>query len=193
MELNLGDFLLREWPGILVFIISALGVWLTIKQTVWCWPVSLIAVIVSIVILYDARLYGDMALQIFYFFAGIYGWVYWEKNKDQVFKVTSINRNLVPVLIGITLLQAVAYYYLLVYFKGDRPLLDGTLTACSLTITYMMTKKWIENWLLWVFIDAAYVLLFCLKEMWFFAATNLLMAIIAYFGWLKWRRELSIK
>lgn len=189
----MGDFLLREWPGIVVFIISALGVWLTIKQTVWCWPVSLVAVVVSIVILYDARLYGDMALQIFYFFAGIYGWIYWEKNKNQVFKVTSIDRSLIPILIGVTVFQGIAYYYLLVYFKGDRPLLDGVLTACSLTITYMMTKKWVENWLLWVFIDAAYVLLFCLKEMWFFAATNLLMAIIAYFGWLKWRKELSLK
>ena len=60
-------FLAREWAGIVVFLVSGLGVWLTIKQTVWCWPVGLVAVIISVVVLYQARLYGDMALQVFYF------------------------------------------------------------------------------------------------------------------------------
>lgn len=191
MEKSVLDFFILEWPGILVFIVSALGVWLTIKQTIWCWPVALIAVIVSIVILYKERLFGDMALQIFYFFAGIYGWIYWKRNQNIPFEVKHINQKLIPLLVGITAVQAFVYYHLLVYYKGDRPVFDSILTACSLTITYMMTKKWVENWLLWVIIDLAYVVLFCLKEMWFFAATNLLMAIIAYYGWLKWRKEVS--
>lgn len=182
------DFLLREWTGITVFIISGLGVWLTIRQSVWCWPIALVAVVISIVVLYEARLFGDMALQIFYFFAGIYGWVYWEKNKNASFTVTKIDRKQIPLLIGVTAFQAIVYYFLLVYFKGDRPFLDGVLTACSLTITYMMTKKWVENWILWVIVDLVYVLLFCLKEMWFFSATNLFMAVVAFWGWLKWRR-----
>lgn len=181
-------FLAREWAGIVVFLVSGLGVWLTIKQTVWCWPVGLVAVIISVVVLYQARLYGDMALQVFYFFAGIYGWVYWEKNRHAEFRVSTIDRKQIPLLLAVTVAQAVVYYMLLRYFHGDRPLLDGILTACSLTITYMMTKKWVENWILWVVVDLTYVLLFCLKDMWFFSATNLFMAAVAFWGWMKWRK-----
>ncbi len=191
MGFDLVSFLRNEWPGLLVFIIAALGVWLTIRETIWCWPVSLVAVIISILVFFEERLYGDMALQIFYFFAGIYGWIYWKKNKKRVFEIKRIDLKLVPLLLLITLAQALLYYFLIVRFGGDKPVLDAVLTACSLTITYMMTKKWLENWLLWVFIDAAYVFLYCLKEMWFFAALNLFMAILAYYGWLKWRKAVS--
>jgi nicotinamide mononucleotide transporter len=80
------------------------------------------------------------------------------------------------------------YYYLLVYFGGDRPLLDAILTATSLTATYMMTKKWVENWLAWTFIDGTYILLYGLKGMWLFCLLYFLFTIIAFFGYLKWRK-----
>jgi nicotinamide mononucleotide transporter len=89
------------------------------------------------------------------------------------------------------MLQAAVYYRLLIYFNGDRPFLDGILTAASLTATYMMTKKWVENWLAWVLIDVAYVLLYCLKDMWLFALLYFLFAAMALYGWIKWRKTAS--
>ncbi len=175
--------------SIIALITGTLGVWLTIKQTIWCWPFALTAVITSIIEFYNVRLYGDMALQIFYFFAGVYGWIYWNEKQNKGFLVKRMDLRLIPSLAAITILQAVTYYYLLIYFKGDRPLLDAILTACSLTTTFMMTKKWVENWLLWVFIDATYIVLYGLKEMWLFALLNLLFTVIAFYGWLKWRKE----
>lgn len=177
--------------GIIALISGALGVWLTIKQTIWCWPVSLISVLASILSFYEERLYGDMSLQVFYLAAGIYGWIYWKRNQAHAFVITGTDPKQAPVLIAVTVLQAVVYYLLLTWFKGDRPFLDALLTACSLTATYMMTKKWVENWLFWVFIDSAYVLLYSLKAMWLFAVLNLLFTIIAFYGWLKWRRTVS--
>lgn len=175
--------------GIVALITGALGVWLTIKQSIWCWPFALTSVVTSIIEFYHVRLYGDMALQVFYFFAGIYGWLYWNKKKGETFEVKHLDAHLIPLLMIITVLQAILYYYLLVYFKGDRPLLDAILTACSLTTTFMMTKKWVENWMIWVVIDASYIVLYGLKDMWLFAILNLIFTIIAFYGWLKWRRE----
>lgn len=175
--------------AIIALITGTLGVWLTIKQTIWCWPFALTAVLASILEFYRERLFGDMALQVFYFFAGVYGWIYWNKRKKEKFAVKRLDMHLLPVYLAVTVLQAVAYYYLLLYFRGDRPLLDAILTACSLTTTYMMTKKYVENWLIWVFIDATYILLYGLKEMWLFALLNLLFTLVAFYGWLKWRKE----
>ena len=175
--------------SIIALITGTLGVWLTIKQTIWCWPFALISVVTSIIAFYQERLYGDMALQVFYFFAGVYGWIYWNKKKNETFLVKKMNLRFVPLYITITLAQIAIYYYLLIYFKGDRPFLDAILTACSLTTTYMMTKKYVENWLIWVFIDASYIVLYGLKEMWLFALLNLIFTVIAFYGWLKWRKE----
>lgn len=177
--------------SVIALLTGTLGVWLTIRQTIWCWPFALISVVTSIVEFYRERLFGDMALQVFYFFAGVYGWIYWNKKKEGSFMVRHIEWRFIPVYLGLTLLQSLVYYYLLIYFKGDRPFLDAVLTACSLTTTYMMTKKYVENWLIWVVIDATYVLLYVLKDMWMFALLNFIFTIIAFYGWLKWRKEVS--
>jgi nicotinamide mononucleotide transporter len=174
--------------GIIALVSGTLGVWLTIKQNIYCWPVSLVAVLSSIIEFYEQRLYGDMSLQVVYLFLGIYGWVYWNEKKKEAFEVKATPLKALPLLLLVTLLQGLLYYFLLLYFKGDRPVLDAALTAGSLTATYMMTKKWVENWLTWVFIDGTYILLYGLKEMWLFALLYLLFTVIAFYGWLKWRK-----
>jgi len=177
--------------SIIAFVFGAAGVWLTIKQTIWCWPVSLISVVTSLAEFYNERLYGDMALQVFYFFAGLYGWIFWQQHSKTEFKVEKMKPSLALPLTFITLLQAPVYYFLLVKFGGDKPVLDAILTAASLTATYMMTRKWLENWAAWVIIDSAYVFLYGIKNMWLFALLYLLFAGIAFYGWIKWRKTLS--
>jgi nicotinamide mononucleotide transporter len=175
----------------LAFATGALGVWLTIRQNIWCWPMALMSVLICITAYYRQRLYGDMALQVFYFFAGIYGWIYWKKNLRAEFVVRHTSLKALPALVIVTAAQAGLYYYLLRHFNGDKPLFDAVLTAGSLTATYMMTKKWIENWAIWVIIDGAYVILYGIKSMWPYALLYLLFTIMAFYGWLKWRRAAS--
>jgi len=177
--------------GLIALISGVLGVLLTIKQKIWCWPVSLIAVVSSIIEFYHERLFGDMALQIFYFFSGIYGWIYWGKNKNTDFKIHYAKNSTVPFLLIATGVLSLVFYFLLIHFHGDRPLFDGVLTACSLTATYMMTKKWIENWVAWIAIDASYVVLYGVKFMWLFSLLYLVFALMALYGWLKWKKTLS--
>ncbi len=177
--------------GLIALIFGILGVVLTILQNIWCWPAALISAVASVAEFYQQKLFGDMALQIFYCFAGIYGWVYWNKNKTQKFIIAKTESQKIPLLMAATILQATLYYVLLTKFKGDKPLFDAILTAASLTATYMMTKKWLENWLVWVVIDGAYVLLYGIKHMWLFALLYLVFSIIAFYGWIKWSKTVS--
>ena len=174
--------------GIIALVFGVAGVLLTIKQSIWCWPAALISVVTSGTEFYQTRLYGDMALQVFYFIAGVYGWIYWGKNKTKVFKVTKIPLNMVTLLVGFTIAQFVIYYILLRYFKGDKVVFDSILTACSITATYMMTKKWLENWLCWVLIDFAYIALYGLKELWLYAILYFVFTIMAAYGFYKWKK-----
>lgn len=177
--------------GIIALITGIAGVLLTIKQSIWCWPMALISVVTSGTEFYTSRLYGDMALQIVYFISGVYGWIYWEKKKKSVFKITKLPLKLVIPLLLFTGVQFFIYYYLLTVFKGDKVFLDALLTACSMTATYMMTKKWIENWAFWVVIDFTYVGLYFAKDLYLYALLYFIFAVMAYIGFLNWRKTLS--
>ncbi|MEI6019982.1 MAG: nicotinamide riboside transporter PnuC [Bacteroidota bacterium] len=176
---------------LIALISGVLGVWLTIQQSIWCWPIALISVVLSFLAFYQQRLFGDSALQIFYFVAGIYGWYFWKRNSEVLFVVTKLDSKKTPFYILITILQSLIYYFLLRYFKSDQAMFDAILTACSLTATYMMTKKWLENWLIWVFIDSAYVILYIIKDMFLFAVLYAAFAAFAYYGWKKWKQSLA--
>jgi nicotinamide mononucleotide transporter len=179
--------------SIIAFITGVLGVWLTIKQNIYCWPAALISVVTSMLEFFNEKLYGDMALQVVYFAAGVYGWIYWQKNLKEEFRVSNVPSDSLISLTIITITQAVLYYFLLSYFGGDKPVFDAILTAASLTATYMMIRKWVENWFAWVIIDSAYVFLYGIKQMWLFSLLYLIFAVIAFIGWLKWRKALLKK
>ena len=96
------------WDWI-ALITGILGVLLTIRQNIWCWPMALIAVVISIVAFYKARLFGDMFLNVFYFFSGVYGWYYWHQKKEEEFNVTHVPRKQIWILVVMTIIQIVVY------------------------------------------------------------------------------------
>src|SRR5688572_9147809 len=95
--------------GIIAFVSGVLGVWLTIKQNILCWPAALISVVTSSIDFFNARLFGDMSLQVFYFFAGLYGWFYWKEHAKQTFTVTRVPLNALMWLVIITVIQTGVY------------------------------------------------------------------------------------
>lgn len=177
---------------IIALITGVIGVFLTIKQSIWCWLFALISVIISVFVFYHQRLFGDLSLNIFYFISGIYGWIFWEKKKNEVFIITKVSLNYAIFLIIATIVQSILYFYLLKQFKADQVLFDSILTACSLTVTYMMIKKWIENWLLWMLIDAAYVILYLKKGMPLYAILYGFFSVMAIYGYYQWKKQLKI-
>jgi nicotinamide mononucleotide transporter len=179
--------------AIIALITGVLGVLFTIRQNILCWPFALVSVVTSSIEFYKERLFGDMALQGFYFAAGVYGWWYWGENRKKGFEVSNTPVRMWFVMLGATVVQFFIYYFLLKNFKGDQVVFDAVLTACSITATYMMTKKWIENWAMWVLIDFAYVILYWIKEMPLFAVLNLVFTLMAAYGFYLWRTQRSSK
>jgi len=175
--------------SILAFVFGLAGVWFTIQKSIWCWPLALVSVLASFIEFYQQKLFGDMGLQVFYFGAGIYGWYYWSKKQRQTFHVNHTPKGVWTLLFVLTLVQGIAYYFLLSTLRGDQALFDAVLTAASLTATFMMTKRWIENWLAWVIIDLAYVALYGIKNMWLFALLYFVFAGMAWYGWKQWKAE----
>ena len=180
-----------EFWDVIALITGVLGVILTVFESIWCWPMALISVVISTITFYNQRLFGDMSLNVFYFFSGVYGWYYWNARKDQVFRVSPLPWKYLPWIIVSITVQSIAYYYILTYFRSDQILFDSILTACSFTCTFLMTKKWVENWLLWVLIDAAYVFLYIIKEMPTYALLYSFFTLMAAYGFYAWKKQLQ--
>ncbi len=176
---------------VIALITGIIGVLLTIKQSIWCWPFALISVIIQIIVFYNQRLFGDMSLNVFYFISGIYGWIFWEKKKNEVFVVSKISSKWVMLLTLITIIQSFIYFYMLRYFKSDQIVFDAILTACSITCTYMMIKKWIENWLFWIVIDGAYMILYFKKDMPLYAVLYGFFSVMVIYGYFLWKKQLK--
>ena len=178
------------WDWI-ALITGVLGVLLTIFESIWCWPAALFSVIISGITFYNQRLFGDFSLQIFYLVSGVYGWFYWNKKKSTNFSISKLpSKYIVPIICSI-LIQSVVYYYLLKHFKSDQILFDSILTSCSFTCTFMMTKKWIENWLFWVLIDFAYIFLYLIKDLPAYALLYGFFSIMALYGYYSWKKQLK--
>ncbi len=179
--------------SVISLIFGSLGVILTIKQRIWCWPFALIATLSSMVDFFEARLFGDMALQVFYFIAGVYGWIFWKQQQQQVFVVTHTPKKFISVLIIATIAQSVLYFFILNYFRGDVVLADAILTAASVTATYMMMRKWWQNWWCWIVIDLLYVILYLYKQMPLYAVLYLVFTAMSIYGVISWKKVLQTK
>lgn len=176
---------------VVALITGILGVILTILESIWCWPIAIISVVISGITFYNERLFGDVGLQFFYLVSGIYGWVYWHKKNNFDFKIKTIPKQVAIYLIIATLIQSIIYYYLLNYFKSDKVLFDSILTACSFTCTFMMARKWIENWILWIIIDIGYAVLYLIKDLPTYAILYIFFSIMATYGYFSWKKQLT--
>jgi nicotinamide mononucleotide transporter len=75
--------------------------------------------------------------------------------------------------------------------SSDVPLIDAFLTSGSLLATYMSARKWLENWLLWIFVNTLYIALYIYKDLHLTALLYGLLIVLALFGWVQWSKKIK--
>lgn len=181
-----------SWLEIIGFVLTILGVVLSSYQLIWSWPVNIVSPIVYVFIFFQSKLYGDMALQFMFIGLAVYGWINWSrktlKPKQAVKKMTTIWYFIYFVL---ALSLSFGFYYLLInYTNSDVPRADAVLTSLSVVASIMAAKKQIENWLVWIAVDVAYVFLYFNKDL---IVTGVLYAVItwlAVYAYFQWKKEI---
>lgn len=169
------------------------SVFLSARQNVWNWPLGIINVALYIIIFYEAKLYADMGLQAVYVVLAAYGWWHWlhggaNHGALRVSRVPARDAILLALAfaIGTTALTTL----LVRATDASLPLADSALTAASLVAQYMMTRKYVECWLVWIVADVAYVAMFIYKALWLTAGLYLVFCVLAVVGWRQWRASL---
>ena len=175
--------------------LSALAVWLTVRQRVACWPVGAVSVALYAVVFYRTRLYADAGLQIVYFAFCLYGWWAWQHGgRDRgPLAVSRVPVRAAAALAGAAVAATAGIGWLLASgTDASFPFLDSSLAAASLAAQWMQTRKWLENWAVWVAVDAVYVGLYLAKGMGLTALLYAGFLALAVAGWVEWRRAPAV-
>jgi nicotinamide mononucleotide transporter len=187
-------------PALLLEILAvALGlayVILAALKNRWCWPFGILGSLVSMYIFVTySFLYAEAILYCYYVLAGIWGWIQWNKPQKEDTATDISQKPLIEhlklILLGLVLSVLL---FLVLYFafpKSQRPLFDSLTTVFSFIATWITIKKWIENWLYWIVINVASVILYYSRGLEIYALLMLLNAIMAVYGYFKWKKMLE--
>jgi nicotinamide mononucleotide transporter len=178
------------------FITTLLGIWLTTKRLLICWPVTLLADILYFVVFYQAGLFSDSLLQIFFVAFTLYGWWHWWRGVREQGEVRVVPLGLRSALIAMAVgaVGAVVLSRLMLYLGAQLhviialPHLDAVLASYSLVASWWGARKHIANWWLWIVVDLVYIGEYIYKDLWPTALLYLLLVGLAALGWWDWRK-----
>ena len=178
-------------------LLGLLYLWLEYKANIWLWIVGAIMPMVHGVLYLSSGIYADAMMQLYYVFAGIYGLYVWLRGAKRAEKVVNIQYTptkwIIPLVVVYAVLH-VAMYYLLSEFTDSRvPFFDSMSTALSIVAMWMLSRKLVEQWLVWLVVDMISVGLYLYKGIPITAMLYTLYCALALAGYMRWRRQVLIK
>jgi nicotinamide mononucleotide transporter len=169
---------------------TILGIWLTTKRLLICWPVILLSDFLNLVVFYRARLFSDALLQLFFVAFTFYAWWHWwrgVRNEGEV-RVVPLSFRAAAIGLAVGAVGSVLLGWLMMRVGAALPRLDAALASYSLVATWWQARKHTANWWLWIAVDLVYIGEYIYKAL---AATALLYAglvLLAVLGLRDWQR-----
>jgi nicotinamide mononucleotide transporter len=192
------SWIFENWIEIIAAVLGLCGIFLQIKQNHWYWLTSIIMVCLYFYVFYVTKFYADMAFQLYYLVISIYGWVYWVRKKEKENRNNATKNNIfvkrlnIKQLILYTLISlslwGVIFLILKNFTNSDVPIGDAFTTALSIIATLLLAKKYIENWLFWIIVDAVSTALYLNKGLYPTAILFFVLTILAIVGLRKWKK-----
>lgn len=174
------------------FVTGAVCVWLVTRGNIWNWPIGLANNLFFAFLFWRARLFADMGLQGVYLILGIWGWWEWlhgGKNQSRL----EVTRGRPKEWLGIAVFLVFGTWglrELLIVVNGAAPFWDSLTTTLCLAAQYLLCKKRIENWWLWIAADLIYVPLYFHRHLPLTAVLYAGFIVLCVIGLCRWRKEL---
>jgi nicotinamide mononucleotide transporter len=192
-------FLVSHWLDIVTTILGLAYILLEYRASIWLWAVGFVMQLLGIILYYQKGLYADCGMEFYYLVMTIYGFISWKffRHNDstetkQEKPVTHFERRFILPWTGATLLLWGTIYYFLAYHTNSSvPMADSFTTALSLVGIWALARKYLEQWLIWIVVDAVTCVLYFYKDIPFKASLYALYVIIAILGYKKWSRMMK--
>lgn len=187
------------WTELAGAALGLLNVVLLVRRSVWNFPAAMAMVSLIGVTLFEARLYAETGLQVFFFVVNAWGWYLWVAARAAN---AAIADNTVPVgwmtdrarfvWAAITAALSLSLGWLLHRFTNAAlPFADSAIAGASVTAQILLSLRRIENWVLWIAIDVLSVGLYINRGLYFLAALYVLLGVMSVLGLREWRKVAS--
>ncbi len=172
--------------------------YLEYKASVWLWPAGILMSLFYVVIFFHGKFYADAAVYLYYIGANVYGLVAWRKNlrlqrekqvEDRI--VHTPKRQIFPLAIVAAVLWMVIFFVLRRFTDSPVPWGDAFTTSLSVVAMWMLAKKQLEQWLLWVVVNAVSLCLYVWKGLYPTAVLFAVYTAVAVLGYFRWKREME--
>jgi nicotinamide mononucleotide transporter len=175
-------------------LFSVLYLALAIRESLWCWPAAFVSSVLTIVVMFGARLYSEAALNVFYAGMAVYGWYQWR------YGGRTSGRGELPIgvwplathalAIGSSVvLSAVIGWLMSRNTAAAFPYLDAFVTVSSVVTTYMVARKILENWLYWIVVDSLALYLYWQRGLYLYVGLFALYLVLVVLGFIRWHRD----
>lgn len=174
-------------------LIGLVYLWLEYRASIYLWIASVIMPAIYIFVYYEAGLYADFGINIYYLGAAVYGWLVWKYGhksaEQQELPITKMpKRSWLKALVVFLVAQFLIAWILINFTDSDVPWWDAFTTALSIIGMWMLARKYLEQWWVWIVVDVVCVGLYIYKGLYFTSGLYALYSVIAVFGWLNWKR-----
>lgn len=170
-----------------------LNIYLAARANIWNWLFGIFAVVLYGIIFYQTRLYGDMTLQAVYLFFQFYGWYEWKFGGIHASQlpITKMPKSQYVILSAVLLALFGIFYFLLSHYtNSNTPIIDAFTTALSLIAQWMMCRKWIENWWLWILLDVSSLYMYTYKQLYLTTALYAIFILLCCMGYREWKQTM---
>ena len=183
---------------IIAVIFGMLSVWFAKKNNTLVFPIGLISNIIFIYLLWQWSLLGDMVINCYYVIMGIYGWYHWSRKKEDtaefpIAHITKSERKWSWIIFFSSIIFVIFVYLYFEKFNSWTAYVDTLTTGIFFAGMWLMAKRKIENWILWIVGDIISIPLYFYKGYTFTSIQYIIFTIIAIYGYLEWKKTLQQK
>lgn len=170
-------------------VTGAVCVWLTVRESVWNFPISLANVSLFCVLFFGARLFADAGLQVVYFVLAIIGWHLWLHGGERgtALRISRIRPGEAAAVAAAGVALTGILWITLRYAGGSASFFDALTTSVSLCAQWMLNRKHVESWYAWIAADLVYIPLYAYKGLYLTAALYTVFLVMATLGLIHWR------
>lgn len=166
------------------------------KANVWLWPVGVLMSLFYVVIFFHGKFYADAAIYLYYIGANIYGWWTWcrsssgpDAEKGNVGISYMPAKMWIPIISVIVLLWWGIYLILNGFTDSIAPIGDAFTTATSVVAMWMLSRKYLEQWMLWIVVNVVSMVLYFCKGLYPTAVLYVVYVVMSVLGLLRWKRQ----
>jgi len=186
------------WLEVIAFVLALANIACNVFEIHWGWPLTIIASALYVWLFYASKLYGEASVNVFFALAAVWGWWQWLRghraDSSMPLSVARLDRRgLIIVVVAWAALWLLCAMLLHAITDSDVVWADGFVTAGSVVGTVLLGRKFIENWPIWLVVNAASVALFVYKGLQLTVVLYVIFFLLAIWGWIGWKTRLAAK